>query len=465
LIRIYDTLSSSLKELKTIEKNHVKIYVCGPTVYNIIHVGNARPMIVFDSFRRFLEFSGYKVTMVQNFTDIDDKIINKSNEENTPFKEIPERFINEYWKDSNLLNIRPANFHPKTTDYVDEIIIFIEDLIKKGYAYKSENNDVYFDVRKLEDYGKLSHRNPDDMRSGSRIEISENKRDPLDFTLWKASKENEPSWSSPWGDGRPGWHIECSVMSTQILGKTFDIHAGGNDLIFPHHENERAQSVARHGCEFANYWMHNGMLKLSGSKMSKSTGNIWLVRDIVKQYGADTLKIFMLSKHYRSPLDFSEEGLISQKKSVDRLNETLKKTEDLFENDIPYLAYTDYMKEKINIFKEYLSDDFNTTKAIALIFDISKELNKSLEQKNKKNILENYHLLKNIFGPIFGIFEDNYIEKQNMSSDEVINLLIDIRNKMRNQKNYEMSDYIRDKLNEIGIEIKDNIEGTTYKIK
>lgn len=465
-IKIFDTLKGELVNFVPIKNDSVSMYVCGPTVYNLIHIGNSRPMIVFDAFRRFLEYVGYKVTMVQNFTDIDDKIIIKAVKEGVPFNEISERYIVEYMKDALALRIRTANFHPKTTNYVHEIIKFINELIDKGFAYESAG-DVYFDVRKFEQYGMLSHRNPDDMRSGSRIEVSDIKTDPLDFALWKKAKENEPSWESPWGKGRPGWHIECSVMATELLGESFDIHAGGNDLIFPHHENERAQSMAHSGNDFANYWMHNGMIKVAGDKMSKSIGNIWLVRDVVSKYGADTVKVFVLSKHYRVPLDFSEEGLQAQKKSVSRVQQALKDAEDFFAGTVPYVKNTEYMKSKIETFKQALSDDFNTSKAVALIFDLSAELNKALSEKNETHVIENYHLIRNEFGPVLGIFEIQETQQKNSTddTDKVMQVLIQLRNQARTDKNYTLSDSIRDGLASIGIQLKDTPEGTKYVIQ
>lgn len=464
-IKIFDSLKGQLVDFKPIQKDKVTMYVCGPTIYNYFHVGNARPMIVFDAFRRFLEYVGYKVVMVQNFTDIDDKLIKKANEDGTTIDVIANRFINEYYRDALKLGVRNANFHPKTTDYVPQIIEFIEELIKKDYAYEAENHDVYFNVRNFKKYGELSHRKIDDMRSGSRIEVNSNKRDPLDFTLWKASKEGEPSWNSPWGKGRPGWHIECSVMSTELLGETFDIHAGGNDLIFPHHENERAQSLAKTGKEFANYWMHNGMIRTDGDKMSKSIGNIWLVRELLDNFDADTVKFFILSKHYRSPLDFSEEGLISQNKSVMRVKEILKSVENKYNNYVPNIAYSEFINEKIDEMKKYLSDDFNTPRVIAMIYDLSKELNKSLNENDDKKIIEVYHLIKNIIGPILGLFE---APEKNSANEEIVDFLIkehiDIRNNARKNKDFDTADKIRNDLNNKGIILKDTPEGTKYNI-
>jgi cysteinyl-tRNA synthetase len=465
-IKIFDSLKGKLVDFKPIQKDKVTMYVCGPTIYNYFHVGNARPMIVFDAFRRFLEYVGYKVIMVQNFTDIDDKLINKANEDGSTIDVIANRFINEYYRDALRLGVRNANFHPKTTDYVPQIIEFIEELIKKDYAYESENHDVYFNVRKFERYGDLSHRKIEDMKSGSRIEVNSDKRDPLDFTLWKASKEGEPSWDSPWGKGRPGWHIECSVMSTELLGDTFDIHAGGNDLIFPHHENERAQSMAKTGKEFAKYWMHNGMIKSSGDKMSKSLGNIWLVRELLDNFDADTVKFFILSKHYRAPLEFSKDGLISQSKSVVRVKDILKQVEKKYNNYIPNIPHSKYMKDVMEEATRYLSEDFNTPRVIAMIFDLSKKLNKVVNEKEENKELEIYHLIKNNIGPILGLFEAPYISKGN---EDIIDFLIEehiaLRNQARKNKDFETADKIRDDLATKGIILKDTPEGTKYNIK
>lgn len=465
-IKIFDSLKGQLVDFKPIQKDKVTMYVCGPTIYNYVHVGNARPMIVFDAFRRFLEYSGYKVVMVQNFTDIDDKLINKANEDGTTIDVIANRFINEYYRDALKLGVRSANFHPKTTDYVPQIIEFIKTLIEKGYAYEAKNHDVYFNVRKFKKYGELSHRKVDDMRAGSRIEVNSDKKDPLDFTLWKTSKKGEPFWDSPWGKGRPGWHIECSVMSTELLGDTFDIHAGGNDLIFPHHENERAQSLAKTGKEFANYWMHNGMIKSSGDKMSKSIGNIWLVRELLENFDADTVKFFILSKHYRAPLEFSEEGLISQNKSVVRIKETLKKVEEKYDNYVPNINCSKNMKEIIEEANKYLSDDFNTPRVIAMIFDLSKELNKAINDNEEKKILEIYHLIKNNLGPILGLFE---IPENSSGGENIVDFLIQehiqIRNQARENKDFDTADKIRDDLSKKGIILKDTPDGTEYSIK
>ncbi|RKX40328.1 MAG: cysteine--tRNA ligase, partial [Thermotogae bacterium] len=330
MLRIRNTLTGALEEFKPDDPERVRIYVCGPTVYGLIHVGNSRPIIVFDAFRRYLEYRGYKVWMVQNFTDIDDKIINRANEWEVDFKDVAETFISEYYRDIDSLGVRQPNFSPKTSDFVKDIVEAIEVLIEKGYAYVSQG-DVYFSVRKFERYGELSHRNLDEMRSGARIEISDKKKDPMDFALWKSSKGNEPYWESPWGRGRPGWHIECSVMSTKLLGSTLDIHAGGEDLIFPHHENERAQSEALTGKTFVKYWMHNGMIRFSGDKMSKSVGNIFTLREAVKRFGRDALKYFFLSKHYRSPIEFSQEAMAASVSASRKIQQAFKRFESRHE--------------------------------------------------------------------------------------------------------------------------------------
>ena len=463
--KIYDTLSGNVVDFVPIKEGEVKIYLCGPTVYNLIHIGNARPTITFDAFRRFLEYIGYKVTIVQNFTDIDDKIINQAYKEQVSFDKIAKRYIIEYWKDMVALKVRAFNFHPKTSNYIGEIISYIDNLIKKGFAYTAENGDVYFNVRKLTNYGELSHRNTKDLISGSRIDISEYKKDPLDFALWKSSKEGEPFWNSPWGKGRPGWHIECTVMATELLGDTFDIHAGGNDLIFPHHENERAQAIANEK-QFAKYWMHNGMIQLSQNKMSKSLGNVWLVRDLLKQFDSDVLKVFIFSKHYRAPIDVNEELLRSQEISVKRVRQSLKESEEYFQGVVPYSKEGEYFKEQEHYLLEQLSNDFNTPSAMARLFDLSRELNKALKSKNDTMIIDNYYLIKNVYGSVFGIFEsDAEIEMHEVDAENIIKILLEVRSSLRDNKLYELSDYIRDSLQEIGIELKDTPEGTKYIFK
>lgn len=456
---IWNTLSGRLEKFIPKDSNIVRMYVCGPTVYGLIHVGNARPMVVFDSLRRYLEYRGYRVIMVQNFTDIDDKIIVRANELNVTFKDVAESFISEYWRDAAALNVRAPNFAPKTSDFVQQIIFSIEKLIKKGHAYIADG-DVYFDVKSFPKYGELSHRSLDDMISGARVEINERKRNPLDFALWKSAKPNEPSWQSPWGLGRPGWHIECTIMSTELLGSTLDIHAGGEDLIFPHHENEKAQSEALTGEPFVKYWMHNGMIRFSGDKMSKSIGNIFLLREAIKIFGSDALKLFFLSKHYRSPIDFSQEAVVSTMKAAKRVFETFRRFESKF--PFPSLVKSDeWIEEKRSIFREALDDDFNTPKAIALIFDLVNELNKAMDEDNDKMALKVYHLLRREFCPVFGLFELSS-QPVEISAEELIQILIDVRNDLRLQKIYNLADKVRLRLKEVGIELKDKPDGTEY---
>lgn len=461
-IYITNTATGKKEELKTIEPGVVKMYVCGPTVYNYIHVGNARPAVVFDAFRRFLEYRGYKVIMVQNFTDIDDKIINEANEWGVDFKDVADTFIAEYWRDAQSLAIRAANFHPRTTDYVDEIIEAVNKLISKGYAYVADNGDVYFSVRKFEKYGELSGKKIEDLISGARVEVSDLKKDQLDFALWKAVKPGEPNWESPWSCGRPGWHIECSVMSQKLLGDTFDIHAGGEDLIFPHHEDEKAQSEALTGKTFARYWMHNGMIITRGDKMSKSIGNVFLVREAVKRYGKDALKLFLLSKHYRTPIEFSDDILLDNKKAATRVIKTLNRFEEKY--PYPLVPKRDsYMKEMEEKFVEALEDDFNTPKAIALIFDLAKDLNKSMDEGNDEEALKRYHLITRVFGSVLGIFEGGSKLKEETSEDKIIEEILKVRQEFRKEKNFAAADKIRDALLRSNIKILDTPEGTKWE--
>lgn len=464
-VYITDTLSKNKVKLETITPGEVKMYVCGPTVYNYIHIGNARPMVVFDAFRRFLEFVGYRVTMVQNFTDIDDKIINEAKEWNVDWKTVADTFIAEYFHDAQLLGVRAANYHPRTTDFVDDIVKAIEVMIGKDYAYAVENGDVYFSVRKLSDYGKLSGKNLDDLRAGARVDVNEKKKDPLDFVLWKSAKPGEPTWNSPWCSGRPGWHIECSVMSQKLLGDMFDIHGGGEDLIFPHHEDEIAQSEALTGKPPAKYWMHNGMIIVRGDKMSKSLGNTFMVREAVKRYTKDGVKLFLLSKHYRSPMEFSDEILQDNMKAVQRVHAALKR----FTEKYPYPLvpkYDEEMKELIDKFTNALADDFNTPIALSVLFDIVKELNKSMDEGNDDRALKMYHLIKRVYGPVLGIFDSDY-EKQKSTGTEqldiLINNIIKLRNDFRKQKQYELADALRNALSESGIKLLDTPEGTKYE--
>jgi len=462
-IKIYDTLSAQLVDLIPVKEGEIKIYLCGPTVYNLLHIGNARPIIIFDAFRRFLEYIGYKVTLVQNFTDIDDKIIEQAKKEKIPFEEVGKRYIIEYWRDMTALKARAFNFHPKTTNYVEEIISYIKELEEKGYAYKAENGDVYFEVGKFLRYGELSHRKIEDLKVGIRVEVSEYKKNPLDFALWKSSKEGEPFWESPWGKGRPGWHIECSVMSSEILGDTFDIHAGGNDLIFPHHENERAQAIAKSGKDFAKYWMHNGMIRMAQDKMSKSLGNVWYLRDLLKKFDSDVLKIFILSKHYRIPIDVSEELLHNQEVSVNRVKESLNDAEAFFNGKVPYPREMNCFKEQEEYLISNLSNDFDTPSVVARIFELSRDLNKALNSRDEETIKNNYYIIRNIYGSVLGVFETNeQIQKNNVELNHLMEIILNVRSALRKDNLFDLSDYIRDNLSRIGIQIKDTPEGTKW---
>ena len=379
-MKLYNTMSMQKEEFVPIEPGKVRMYACGPTVYNYIHVGNARPIIMFDVLRRYLEYRGYEVTFVQNFTDVDDKIIKRANEEGISSEEVAKKYIAEYFTDAHALGVREATVHPKATENIQQIIDLITTLIDKGYAYEV-NGDVYYRTLKFKDYGKLSHQPIEDLQSGARIDVNDIKENPLDFALWKAAKPGEPSWDSPWGKGRPGWHIECSAMSNRYLGKTIDIHCGGSDLAFPHHENEIAQSEAANGCKFVNYWLHNGFINIDNKKMSKSLGNFFTVREAAAAYGYDCIRMFMLMSHYRSPLNYSGEILMQAKAALERLRTAKNNLEffiangrdgDLSEADAAFVAGLDQYREK---FDAVMDDDFNTADAISVIFEMVREIN------------------------------------------------------------------------------------------
>ena len=383
MIKIYNTMSGSLQEFKPVTPGVVNMYVCGPTVYNYIHIGNARPIIFFDTVKRYFEYRGYKVNYIQNFTDIDDKMIKKANEEGITVKELAERFIAEYFKDTEKLNIKEeGTIHPKATENIEEMIDVVKTLESKGFAYSSEG-DVYFDIEKFDEYGKLSHRNIEDMMAGARIEVSEKKKNPMDFVLWKNAKPGEPSWSSPWGEGRPGWHLECSAMSAKYLGETFDIHGGGQDLIFPHHENEIAQSECASGKTFANYWMHNGYINIKGEKMSKSTGNFFLLREVLEKYAGNVVRFFMIMSHYRKPIEFSEEELTMAKNGLERIENSIIRINEISEktgeDNNGTEEFLENMQKSHDKFCEGMDDDFNTSLAIGAIFEMVKEVNRYID--------------------------------------------------------------------------------------
>lgn len=466
-MKLYNTLTKQKEEFVPLEEGKVKMYVCGPTVYNFIHIGNARPMIVFDTVRRYFEYKGYDVNYVSNFTDVDDKIINKAIEEGVSAQEISERYIAECKKDMEGMNVKPATTHPLATQEICGMVEMIQTLIDKGYAYE-KNGTVYFRTRQFKDYGKLSHKNLDDLRSGERsllVTGEDEKEDPLDFVLWKPKKEGEPAWESPWSDGRPGWHIECSVMSKKYLGDQIDIHAGGEDLVFPHHENEIAQSEAANGKEFARYWMHNAFLNIDNRKMSKSLGNFRTVREISEQYDLQVLRFFMLSAHYRSPLNFSAELMEASKNGLERIvnaAENLKfylknaQTEKLMEEEEKAFAQTDGF---VAAFEKAMDDDFNTADALAAVFDLVKFINTSAGENSSKAYLENLLKLLKRLTDVLGLI----VDKKEELLDEEIENLIQERQAARKAKDFAKADAIRDELAQKGIILEDTREGVKWK--
>ena len=462
-MKLYNTLTKQKEEFVPVQEGKVGIYVCGPTVYNFIHIGNARPMVVFDTVRRYFEYKGYDVNYVSNFTDVDDKIIKKAIEEGVDASEVSERFIKECKKDMEGLNVKPATHHPKATEEIDGMIKMIEQLIDNGYAYEKDGT-VYFRTRKFADYGQLSKKNLDDMQAGIRIAVSDDKEDSMDFVLWKPKKEGEPSWPSPWGDGRPGWHIECSVMSKKYIGDTIDIHAGGEDLIFPHHENEIAQSEACNGEKFAKYWMHNAFLNIDNKKMSKSAGNFFTVREISEKYSLQVIRFFMLSAHYRSPLNFSDtlveaskNGLERILTAVDNLRSLLKEEQpqEMTEKDRENVKEADALVGK---FEASMEDDFNTADAISAIFELVKLANVTAAEGSKDYV---QYLLDTIVKlcDILGIIT----EKEEELLDADIEALIEERQAARKAKNFALADEIRDTLAAQGIILEDTRAGVKWK--
>ncbi len=466
-MKIYNTITKKKEPFVPLEEGKVKMYVCGPTVYNFIHIGNARPMIVFDTVRRYMEHRGYEVNYVSNFTDVDDKIIKKAIEEGVSAQEISRRYIAECKKDMEMMNVKPATTHPLATQEIGGMLEMIQQLIDKGYAYEV-NGTVYFRTRKFADYGKLSHKNLDDLRSGNRsllVSGEDEKEDPLDFVLWKPKKEGEPAWESPWGEGRPGWHIECSVMSKKYLGEQIDIHAGGEDLVFPHHENEIAQSEACNGKEFAKYWMHNAFLNIDNKKMSKSLGNFFTVREISEKYDLQVLRFFMLSAHYRSPLNFSAELMEASKNSLDRIVTAAENLKHLLgaapkgtmtESE---LAHYEATEEFVKKFDEAMDDDFNTADAIAAVFELVKYLNTHTSGENTKDYLEKCLDRLKTLCDILGLI----VEKKAELLDEDIEILIEERQQARKARNFARADEIRGLLLEKGIVLEDMREGVKWK--
>lgn len=462
-MRVYNTLTRKKEELKTITPNEVKIYACGPTVYNFIHIGNARPLCVFDTFRRYLEYRGYKVNFVQNFTDIDDKIIKRANEEGTDYKTVSEKYIAEFWTDVKGMNIREATVHPKATENIDEIISIISALVEKGYAYSVENGDVYFSPKKFKEYGKLSHQPLEDLEAGARINIGELKKEPMDFALWKGAKPGEPAWDSPWGKGRPGWHIECSAMVRRYLGETIDIHCGGQDLIFPHHENEIAQSECCNGVPFANYWMHNGYINVDNVKMSKSLGNFFTVRDVAEKYGYEPIRYLMISSQYRSPINYSVDIIEQCKASLTRLYTCRDSLDFALQNagdTVPDNA--DAIKAQLDSRREQfcraMDDDLNTADGIAAVFELVRDINVSVLASDSKDLIA---YAAKLFDELTGVLGLVYNRKTD-SLDSEIEALIEARQAARKEKNWAEADRIRDELKAQGIVLEDTPQGVKW---
>ena len=457
-MKIFNTLSREKEELEVLD-NEVKIYACGPTVYNFIHIGNARPLCVFDVLRRYLKYRGYNVKFVQNFTDVDDKLIKRANEENTTVEQIAKRYIDEFWVDAKGLNIMPADVHPKATENIDAIIGIIETLIKKGYAYE-KGGDVYFRAERFADYGKLSHQPLEDLLSGARIEINEQKESAADFALWKAAKEGEPFWPSPFGNGRPGWHIECSAMAGRYLGKTIDIHCGGQDLIFPHHENEIAQSECANGCTFARYWMHNSYINVDNRKMSKSLGNFFTVREVAEKFGYEPIRYLMIASHYRSPINYSTEVIEQAAAALNRLytcRDNLRfAIENAEEGECEMPSFIDSARAD---FTNAMDDDLNTADALGILFTLVKNINKEISENAKKEVLLRcLSLLEELCG-VLGIMYDK-------SQDEIdgeVEQLIEQRTAARKNRDFATADKIRDQLKAMGIELEDTKDGVKWR--
>lgn len=463
-MKVYNTLTRKKEEFIPITQGEVKMYVCGPTVYNFFHIGNGRTFIVFDTIRRYFEYRGYKVKFVQNFTDVDDKLIKKANEENITLRQIGDKYISEYYKDADGLNIKRATVNPRATEYIDEIIKFVEELIQKGFAYEVDG-DVYFSTKNFTTYGKLSGQNLDDLQAGARISVDERKKDSMDFAIWKAKKEGEPGWECPWGEGRPGWHIECSCMAKNILGDTIDIHAGGSDLVFPHHENEIAQSEALTGKTFANYWMHSAFVNINNEKMSKSLNNFFTAREILERYDADVIRFLMLSGHYRVQLNFSEDLLESAKASVERLYNAVSNLENLLEESCvdeindkeeKYIASLDVYRKR---YIDKMDDDFNTADAISVLFDLVKDINTNVSvDSSRKAIQAALDIIRELGDPL-GILQ----KSTKGSIEEEIEKLIEDRQQARKNRDFALADKIRDDLKDRGIVLEDTPQGVRWK--
>ena len=456
-MRIFNTLTREKDEFKPITEGEVKIYACGPTVYNYIHIGNARPLCVFDVLRRYFEWRGYKVSFVQNFTDIDDKLIKRANEEDSTVPEIAERYIKEFWTDADGLNVKHATVNPRATENIEQIQSIISALVEKGYAYQS-GGDVYYRAKKFSGYGKLSHQPLEDLEAGARIDVTEVKEDPMDFCLWKGAKPGEPYWESPWGKGRPGWHIECSAMACRYLGKTIDIHCGGLDLIFPHHENEIAQSEAANGCEFAHYWMHNGFINVDNHKMSKSLGNFFTVRDVAEKYGYEPIRYMMVSCQYRSPINYSYEVIEQAKNSLERLYTCRDNIDFALKNAADGGEAPEFIEKRKQEFIAAMDDDLNTADALAAIFMLVRDINTLIAEGAGKASLE---ACADMFDQLTGVLGLVYNRKTE-ALDSDIEALIEQRTAARKAKDFKTADEIRDKLKAMGIVLEDTPQGVKW---
>ncbi len=461
---IYNTLTKKKEEFKPINPPHVSMYVCGPTIYDYFHIGNARSFVMADIIRRYLEYKNYDVKFVMNLTDVDDKLIKKANEENTTLEKVADKYAKAFFEDTEKLNIKKATVYPKATEHIQEIIDLIKSLEEKGFAYNVEG-EVFYDVKKFDGYGKLSGKNIEDLEAGARIEINELKANPLDFALWKKAKPNEPSWDSPWGKGRPGWHIECSAMSMKHLGQTIDIHAGGSDLIFPHHENEIAQSEASCGHDFVKYWIHFGFLNLNETKMSKSLGNFFTAREILKKYSANAIRLFFSQTHYAGQLNFSAELLEAAEKGLEKITNLAQRINSITPS-IEKGLNTFEQERYLFAFESAMDDNFNTPKALAAVYDFVRDFNKFLSKNEKlpREVLENAkEFLKSTLTDVLGIEVFNTNKNADSKESFLIQILINLRNEAKKKKDYQTADEIRDKLKAVGIVLEDSKEGTTYK--
>ena len=463
-MKIFNTLTRQKEDLIPLKEGEYKIYACGPTVYNYIHIGNARPLCVFDVLRRYLEYRGNKVTFVQNFTDIDDKIIRRANEEGVSYKDISEKYIAEFWTDAHGMNVRDASFHPRATENMDEIIAIVQTLVNKGYAYEVDG-DVYFSPKKFSEYGKLSHQPLEDLEAGARINIGEVKKDPMDFALWKSAKPGEPYWDSPWGHGRPGWHIECSAMVRRLLGTTIDIHCGGQDLIFPHHENEIAQSECCNGAPFARYWMHNGFITVDKVKMSKSLGNFFTVRDVAEQFGYEPIRFLMISSQYRSPINYSFDAIEQCRASLERMDTCRDNLDFALQNavdaagekDVDVMALLDSRRKA---FIEAMEDDLNTADAIGSVFELVRDINTNVNEGVQSKALVKYAI--QVFDELTGVLGLLYNRKKKDDLDSEIEALIAARTAARKARNWAEADRIRDELKAKGIVLEDTPQGVKW---